>query len=92
LVLNANASGTPKGRAKDFLAGFQGILARKRAKFCFGGGGSKSETILTNLFCLQNKKNFCYTYLATNLLRKFILMAVFGQSRLPRLVAPRTVI
>jgi hypothetical protein len=69
MVLNANAIGRRKAPAKDFLAGLQGNSpnpARLRALFFGRGGGSKSEAILTNLFCLQDKKNFCYTYLATN--------------------------
>ena len=42
--------GTPEGRPTDFPPFFQRISensARLRALFCFGGGGAKSEAILT---------------------------------------------
>ena len=41
---------TPEGRPTDFPPFFQRISensARLRALFCFGGGGAKSEAILT---------------------------------------------
>jgi len=50
-------SGRAEGTPTLFVFGLQWNLknpARLRALFCFGGGGSKSNAIFTNLF----KKNF----------------------------------
>ena len=59
-VFSVDTSGRRKAPTKDFLAGLQGnseFLARKRALFFRrGGGGAKSEAILTHSICLIQKE------------------------------------
>ena len=55
--------GSPEGRPTDFPPFFQRISensARLRALFCFGGGGAKSEAILTDtdFFARKTKRIF----------------------------------
>ena len=62
-VFDEPRCGTPEGRPTDFPPFFQRNSensARWRALFCFGGGGAKSEAILTDTeFVLpEDKKNF----------------------------------
>jgi len=51
------AEGTPMAFA-FVLRGNSGNSARLRALFCFGGGGAKSEAILTHSICLIQKEFF----------------------------------
>jgi hypothetical protein len=53
--------GTREARPTDFPPFFQTnseFLARWRALICFGGGGSKSEAILTHSICFAIQKEF----------------------------------
>jgi hypothetical protein len=61
LVFWTEKCGRRKAPSKDFVAGGQGILANSNAGIFGGGGGSKSEAILTHNICFARKykKNFC---------------------------------
>ena len=59
------------------MAGMQEILANSNAGIFGGGGGSKSEAILTHRICFARKykKNFCYgnIFAILNMLKPIII-------------------